>query len=135
MTEAITRTMAAACGLIAAFDNALMPTGETKAAYSGEFSFTIPEMDEDGEEHQRRIDVPWTTIKEIMAAIRAKAISDRVSRRSPSRIADGRGLALSNVAPPRGPEYEEPEGTELEPPQGGGYEHSPRRKSAASPAA
>jgi hypothetical protein len=45
---------------------ALTPSVETKAAYMGEFSFTI----EEGEYGSRIIPVPWTTIKEIMAAIR-----------------------------------------------------------------
>lgn len=52
---------------------ALTPSGDTKAAYMGEFSFSVevahPRL---GSEH-RSIDVPWTTIKEIMAAIRARA--------------------------------------------------------------
>ncbi|PKR57488.1 hypothetical protein [Thalassospira lohafexi] len=47
---------------------------ETKAAYIGEFSFGFPvwEEDECGEpvEVMRNVNVPWTTIKEIMAAIR-----------------------------------------------------------------
>ena len=43
---------------------ALEPSGDTKAAYLGEFSF------HDG--LKKRV-VPWTTIKEIMAAIRARA--------------------------------------------------------------
>jgi len=48
---------------------ALTPSGETKAAYIGEFSFNIPDVDEDGNEVQRQVSVPWTTVKEIMAAI------------------------------------------------------------------
>lgn len=53
--------------------NALTPTGQTKAAYAGEFSFHITEIDEDGDEVSRMVDVPWTTIKEIMAAISDRA--------------------------------------------------------------
>lgn len=60
-----------------ALEEALRPSGETKAAYIGEFSLTFPVAytDEDGEpqEEQRRVNVPWTTIKEIMAAIRSRA--------------------------------------------------------------
>lgn len=44
---------------------ALTPSAETKAAYMGEFRFQF------GEEFTPN--VPWTTIKEIMAAIRAQA--------------------------------------------------------------
>ena len=58
---------------------ALEPSGDTKAAYMGEFSFQITEVysDPDTDEHierQRKIYVPWTTIKEIMSAIAARAI-------------------------------------------------------------
>ena len=56
-----------------AMREALEPSGDTKAAYMGEFVFSLPETDEDGEEHMRRTYVPWTTIKEIMAAIHARA--------------------------------------------------------------
>lgn len=56
---------------------ALTPSGDTKAAYRGEFKIDVPEMveNDDGEmeEHWRSIPVPWTTIKEIMAAIVARA--------------------------------------------------------------
>ena len=60
----------------AANDNlreALTPSGGTKAAYIGEFSFAIDDCDEDGEECSRNVVVPWTTVKEIMAAIAARA--------------------------------------------------------------
>ena len=56
---------------------ALTPSGDTKAAYMGEFSFIIMQAQED--EHGEAIEcpskvyVPWTTIKEIMAAIRSRA--------------------------------------------------------------
>jgi hypothetical protein len=49
----------------------LTPSLETKAALMGKFSILFPGVDDDGEEHMRQINVPWTTIKEIMAAIRA----------------------------------------------------------------
>jgi hypothetical protein len=52
---------------------ALTPSGDTKTAYMGEFSFNIEDYDEDGMEWARVVTVPWTTIKEIMAAIRARA--------------------------------------------------------------
>jgi hypothetical protein len=59
----------------AAFSEALTPSGDTKAAYIGEFSFTVDFTDEDGEDTYMRVDVPWTTIKEIMVAIRTRALS------------------------------------------------------------
>jgi len=52
---------------------ALTPSAETKAAYMGEFEFAFEFQDEDGYDHTANICVPWTTIKEIMAAIRARA--------------------------------------------------------------
>ncbi|WP_395543413.1 hypothetical protein [Neotabrizicola sp. sgz301269] len=52
---------------------ALTPSGDTKAAYMGEFSFQSISTDEDGNEVAAKTYVPWTTIKEIMAAIRARA--------------------------------------------------------------
>lgn len=53
---------------------ALTPSAETKAAYIGEFRFSVLEyVDDDGTEYESEFTVPWTTIKEIMAAIRARA--------------------------------------------------------------
>ena len=52
---------------------ALTPSGDTKAAYIGEFSIAFPLRDEDGDEYTMSINIPWTIIKEIMAAIRARA--------------------------------------------------------------
>jgi uncharacterized small protein (DUF1192 family) len=52
---------------------ALTPSEETKVAYMGEFSVPLPEIDDEGNEYTRQINVPWVTIKEIMAAIRARA--------------------------------------------------------------
>jgi len=54
---------------------ALTPSAETKAAYSGEFRFPVIDHDEDGNELTGHMIVPWTTIKEIMAAIRARGIA------------------------------------------------------------
>lgn len=48
---------------------ALTPSGETKAAYIGDFSIPLPIINEDGDEEVLRPNVPWTTIKEIMKAI------------------------------------------------------------------
>ena len=66
----------------AALDKALTPSGDTKAAYMGEFSFDVRESrydEETGEliEEGRKVYVPWTTIKEIMAAIRSRALKDK----------------------------------------------------------
>jgi len=63
--------------LIARLEEALTPSAATKAAYIGEFYFLVDDRDEDGEECTRQIMVPWTTIKEIMAAIRARADGGR----------------------------------------------------------
>ena len=52
---------------------ALTPSEGTKAAYIGEFSISFPDIDEEGQEVRRKINVPWTTVKEIMAAILARA--------------------------------------------------------------
>lgn len=54
---------------------ALTPSAETKAAYSGEFKYDLPlEFDEEGYELPRRQSfVSWDTIKEIMEAIKARA--------------------------------------------------------------
>lgn len=54
-------------------EEAVTPSGDTKAAYMGEFSFPLTMRDDDGDEFDAKIPVPWTTIKEIMAAIRARA--------------------------------------------------------------
>ena len=53
-------------------DRALTPSAETKAAFLGEFQFSVAELCDDGHEVVVTHTVPWTTIKEIMAAIRAR---------------------------------------------------------------
>lgn len=60
-------------GKVERLQEALTPTADTKSAYIGEFSFDIDDRDEDGEECSRNVIVPWTTVKEIMAAIRSRA--------------------------------------------------------------
>ncbi|MBZ9753223.1 hypothetical protein K7W42_20510 [Deinococcus sp. HMF7604] len=60
---------------VAALEAALTPTVDTRAAYAGEFRFQVRGVDEEGEETDIEIDVPWDTIKTIMAAIRAEAAS------------------------------------------------------------
>lgn len=64
-----------AAARIEALEEALTPSGDTKAAYMGEFSVRLPDIGPDGEEYMRSINVPWTTIKAIMAAIRARALT------------------------------------------------------------
>jgi hypothetical protein len=57
-----------------ALQEALTPSGSTKAAYIGEFTFeAVTHVDDDGNEHRDSIAVPWTTVKEIMAGIRTHA--------------------------------------------------------------
>ena len=62
---------------VAKLEEALTPSADTKAAYMGEFSFCISEFDEDGEEFARVVDVPWTTIKDIMKAIARRALEEK----------------------------------------------------------
>lgn len=57
---------------------ALTPSGDTKAAYMGEFSFNLHRIDEFGDEYSEKVYVPWTTIKEIMAAVAARDEDFRV---------------------------------------------------------
>jgi hypothetical protein len=59
---------------------ALTPSGDTKAAYHGEFKFQVTSWrendDEEWEKYLADVTVPWTTVKEIMAAIEARAQGD-----------------------------------------------------------
>ena len=58
--------------------DAMTPSGDTKATHIGEYSFSFPMagQDEDGEhvEWDQNINVPWTTVKEIMKAIEKDAL-------------------------------------------------------------
>lgn len=58
-------------------EEALTPSGDTKAEYIGEFDFTVTTMELDDKdelyEAQRYVTVPWSTISEIMRCIRARA--------------------------------------------------------------
>lgn len=71
--EALQRDKAAAEAQVAALREALTPSGATKAAYIGEFKFAGIMLDADGDETAYKLTVPWTTTKEIMAAILARA--------------------------------------------------------------
>lgn len=59
---------------VAAFNDALDPD-KTKHAYIGEFRFNFPAFHGDGEEISYTLNVPWRTIKEIMATIKRRAIA------------------------------------------------------------
>jgi len=52
---------------------AMTPSDGTKAAYIGEFTMPFLMLDEDGNGNLEYPYVPWTTIKEIMSAIRDRA--------------------------------------------------------------
>jgi len=52
---------------------AATPSTETKAAYWGEFHISDEILDDEGNYITRKVAVPWTTVKEIMAAISARA--------------------------------------------------------------
>ena len=52
---------------------ALTPSAVTKAALIGEFNFVFAAHDKFGNEVRFTPNVPWTTIKQIMAAIRSLA--------------------------------------------------------------
>jgi hypothetical protein len=63
---------------IAELERALTPSRETKAAYIGEFKFSVTRQQEmeDGLyslDYNEEVTVPWPTIKAIMAAILARA--------------------------------------------------------------
>jgi predicted nuclease with TOPRIM domain len=53
-------------------EDAMTPSADTKAAYSGEFRMGIT-LRLKADEEYRAVLIPWTTIKEIMAAIKARA--------------------------------------------------------------
>lgn len=55
-------------------EEALKPSGDTKAAYMGEFFFPQTVTGEDDEEVSVKVFVPWDTVKQIMAAIRERAL-------------------------------------------------------------
>lgn len=65
---------------IEAWEDATTPSGRTKHLHIGEYSFELETMDEDGEPFSQKITVPWTTVKDIMKAIRAdyEAVQERV---------------------------------------------------------
>lgn len=64
--ESAERALADSRAEVERLREALTPSGETKAAYIGEFSF---EIGDDGE----AATVPWSAVKDIMRAILARA--------------------------------------------------------------
>lgn len=60
--------------------DALTPSDDTKAAYMGDFSIDLTRVDECGDEYFERVFVPWSTIKEIMAAVKQRATLNRSAR-------------------------------------------------------
>lgn len=66
--EKVSERIAALEAEVARLREALTPSGATKAAYIGEFSFEIEIEIKGG-----KVYVPWTTVKEIMAAILNRA--------------------------------------------------------------
>lgn len=59
--------------LVDRLTQALTPSSITKAALLGEFQFSAERFDGQGESYAVTVTVPWTTTKEIMAAIRKLA--------------------------------------------------------------
>ena len=60
---------------------ALTPSGDTKAAYHGEFTFQIHDgVSDAGIDQYRKVYVPWDTVKEIMTAIRKRAHTKETAR-------------------------------------------------------
>lgn len=84
-TEADALTIGRLTARVKVLEEALTPSGDTKAAYSGEFHERIEignpmyEGNEDDEPETiiQSVPVSWTTIKEIMAAIRARATEQK----------------------------------------------------------
>jgi hypothetical protein len=70
---ALLSTVAALRGENERLRGALTPSAETKSAYWGEFRFDIEAHDSNGYNYTRVVEVPWCTVKEIMAAIMAQA--------------------------------------------------------------
>ena len=75
LSKDLQKRLDAALADAARLREALTPSAETKRAYWGEFSFVVDYSDDNP--LGRTIDVPWTTIKEIMKAIRARAAVGR----------------------------------------------------------
>jgi hypothetical protein len=71
--EQLQAQIASLTGEVERLREALTPSSATKAAYIGDFSFSMEVPDEHGDSVAVRVVVPWTAIKDIMSAIRARA--------------------------------------------------------------
>lgn len=58
---------------MAALENALTASPDTKSAYNGDFAFSITLRDEMDDEYSHSVTVPWTTVKDIMKKIKQYA--------------------------------------------------------------
>jgi hypothetical protein len=65
---------AASAERIKSLEEALTPNGETKAAYIGEFKQGVSLRDQHGNVIEGEAIITWTTVKEIMKAIRKQAL-------------------------------------------------------------
>ncbi len=77
--------------VIGRLQESLTPSGDTKAAYSGEFSFETECGEyntECGEYNPCELAVPWTTIKAIMKAIKARANKPNCTTPQPCGVCD-----------------------------------------------
>lgn len=72
---------------VARLREALTPSANTKGAYSGEFGKIRTVFDDSGEDWDELEYVPWTVIKDIMAAIRKRAETKRIIEGS--EVSDG----------------------------------------------
>jgi hypothetical protein len=81
---------------VAALEQALTSSEETKKAYMGEFSIPLPERDEDGTEYIRQVNVPWTTIKSIMFAI--MAFADAIHKNKPPMTKNEERVVVEIIA-------------------------------------
>lgn len=57
----------------AKFLEALTPSAGTRDAYMQKFRVPFPVEGENGEDDMRQVNVPWTVIQEVMAAIKDRA--------------------------------------------------------------
>ena len=74
--EALQASLSKAEEEIGRLREALTPGADTKAAYFGDFHMCVT-LRIRGQEDYRRVQIPWTSIKEIMSAISARAALER----------------------------------------------------------
>lgn len=78
--RSMTDALAEAEKRAARFEEALTASENTKAAYIGEFEMGVRLSDGRGNEQTRSISVDWVTIKKIMSAIKARALTTGMVR-------------------------------------------------------